>query len=606
MDVEEALGRIEKWIMEVRVECEASRDEDVWMEEAWDDVKGGKLRAEDVRKARREEVEYMISRRIWRLVPIGDCWRKTGKPPVGTRWVDTNKGTADNPDVRSRLVARDFKVKADKEREDLFAATPPVEAERMALSRAVTRSRHADGSRKVRKIMFVDAKKAHLNPVCQDDVFIELPVEAGAGEGVCGQLVHWLYGCRPAAQAWEKFYAAKLEGVGFARGDACGVVFYHEARDLCCVCHGDDFTLVGEDADLQWIAAEMKQWFEIKVRAILGPEDKDDKEVVILGRLVRWKAWGVEFEADPRHRDVLKEYFGFTDGSCSAACNGDHLKEEPEDDHEMDAGEAREFRGLVARLNYLAQDSPDLQYPAKEISKHMARPHRGAWRQLKKTVRYLLGRSAVVWRYMWQDEATFMTVKTDSDWGGSRGDRRSTSGGTIMLGDHCLKTWSSTQGAIALSSAEAEFYAMVDGVLKAKWLTTVSREMGFRTVCGRIVLGTDSAAAKSFVSRRGLGKMRHIEVRDLWLQKEVLKGAVEVIKIPGDDNPADLMTKFLSAEVVEKRLNSMGLMKVCGNDVKGHKKHDRQEKLSLVDGEWADVESEGDTGLMETVAWWSR
>ena len=140
---------------------------------------------------------------------------------------------------------------------------------------------------------------------------------------------------------------------------------------------------------------------------------------------------------------------------------------------------------MVARMNYLAQDSPDLQYPSKEASREMARPTQGAWKRLKKVVRYLLGRSAVTWQYCWQDEADYMSTKSDSDWGGSRGDRRSTSGGVIMLGRHCIKTWSSTQGAVALSSAEAEFYAMIDAVLKAKWMSTVSQEMGFETMGGR-------------------------------------------------------------------------------------------------------------------------
>ena len=70
----------------------------------------------------------------------------------------------------------------------------------------------------------------------------------------------------------------------------------------------------------------------------------------------------------------------------------------------------------------------------------------------------------MIWRHCWQEEAENMVAKADSDWGGSRGDRRSTSGGLIMIGSHCIKTWSSTQGAIALSSAEAEFHAMVDAV----------------------------------------------------------------------------------------------------------------------------------------------
>ena len=46
------------------------------------------------------------------------------------RWVDTNKGDTINWDVRSRLVARDFKG-GDKDRDDLFAATPPLEAKKM-------------------------------------------------------------------------------------------------------------------------------------------------------------------------------------------------------------------------------------------------------------------------------------------------------------------------------------------------------------------------------------------------------------------------------------------------------------------------------------------
>ena len=114
----------------------------------------------------------------------------------------------------------------------------------MALSQAVTRSRGADGRMKVRKAMFIDAKKAHLNPMCDGEVFIELPVEAGASQGVCGQLVHWLYGCRPAAQAWESFYAEKLEEAGFERGKGCAVVFSHEVRDISVSVHGDDFTFL--------------------------------------------------------------------------------------------------------------------------------------------------------------------------------------------------------------------------------------------------------------------------------------------------------------------------------------------------------------------------
>ena len=70
-----------------------------------------------------------------------------------------------------------------------------------------------------------------------------------------------------------------------------------------------------------------------------------------------------------------------------------------------------------------------------------------------------------------------MVVFADSNWGGDRVSRKSTSGGAIMLGGHCVRTCSSTQGAIALSSTEAEFYALIDAVLRAKWARRVLEEL---------------------------------------------------------------------------------------------------------------------------------
>ena len=93
--------------------------------------------------------------------------------------------------------------------------------------------------------MFIDARKAHLNPKCEEDVYIELPEESGCPKGMCGKLDFWLYGFRPAAAAWEQLYASKLEEVGFVRGMSCGVVFYHQGRDISLAVHADDFTFCG-------------------------------------------------------------------------------------------------------------------------------------------------------------------------------------------------------------------------------------------------------------------------------------------------------------------------------------------------------------------------
>eukprot|EP00973_Karenia_brevis_P019452 2668664-Karenia_brevis.AAC.1 len=107
------------------------------------------------------------------------------------------------------------------------------------------------------------------------------------------------------------------------RGVSCGVVFYHKERDISLVVHGDDFTFCGLEEDLMWVRGLMESWFEIKVRAVLGPEPKDDKDVTILGRMVRWKEGGIEYEADPKHRKVILEYFGSSSSTKPCMMNGD-------------------------------------------------------------------------------------------------------------------------------------------------------------------------------------------------------------------------------------------------------------------------------------------
>ncbi len=558
MSIDEVARLVGIWVNEVEQSGEGNEDEENMgiMQEAWDDVNGGELPMSEVKKARGEEIEYMVNRGIWSQVPIGMCWDLTGKGPTSVRWVDVNKAGEGGMEVRCRLVARDFKGR-DTGRDDLFAATPPLEAKRMLLSRAATITVGSCS----RKLLFIDAKKAHLNPRCREDVFIELPEECGAGPGICGKLDYWLYGFRKAAVAWEDLYSSKLVESGFTRGVTCVVVFYHAERDISLVVHGDDFTFEGTGQHLLWVADLMRSWFEIKVRALLGPDEGDDKHVVILGRHVRWTAEGIEYEADPKHRKLIMEHFGFDEESSGLVFNGekDWKKEEEWEEVLLEKDEATVFRGVAARANFLSLDCPDLQFPVKQMSREMAKPMVGSWKRMKKIARYLVNRKRVIWHFNWQDHTYKSHVCGDSDWGGRMGSRKSTSGGVWMIGGHCIKTWSVTQGAYALSSAEAEFYAMIEAVLRAKGLRNLAVEVGFTDLENIVHIGTDSSAAKSFVGRQGLGKMKHLEIRDLWLQKEVNEGKVVVHKVLGTENPSDLGTKILNAAEISERLEGMNL-----------------------------------------------
>ena len=99
------------------------------------------------------------------------------------------------------------------------------------------------------------------------------------------------------------------------------------------------------------------------------------------------------------------------------------------------------FGAAAARLNYLAADCANIQFPAKEVCQSMAKPTIGAFRKLKKVAWHLLSREAVQFNFRWQEEAAKLKIFTDSDWAGCTRSRKSTSGGVIMLGSHFRRTW---------------------------------------------------------------------------------------------------------------------------------------------------------------------
>ena len=53
--------------------------------------------------------------------------------------------------------------------------------------------------------------------------------------------------------------------------------------------------------------------------------------------------------------------------------------------------------------------------------------------------------------------------------------------------------------------------------------------------------------------------MRHVDIRNLWIHKEAQDGLLEVMKIPGTGNPADMMTKIRTTKEIEDRLNMMNI-----------------------------------------------
>ena len=263
------------------------------IEEYWDDLSGQKLDGEKVKAAREEEMQEFRKFGVYDKVPEEECWKITGKDPIGTRWVDINKGDDENSDYRSRLVAQE--IKRDK-REDLFAATPPLEALKILLALAVMGKEEEKF-----KIDVIDVRRAYFHADAVRPVYVKLPPE-DFEQGKCGKLRRAMYGTRDAALNWEKAYMKFLEEAGFIAGKFSPCVFYHSARKLRAVVHGDDFTVSGPEDQLNWFRSQIQARFEVKFKARLGPDRQDDKIARVLNRVIEWDdKIGIRYEADQRH-----------------------------------------------------------------------------------------------------------------------------------------------------------------------------------------------------------------------------------------------------------------------------------------------------------------
>ena len=124
----------------------------------------------------------------------------------------------------------------------------------------------------------------------------------------------------------------------------------------------------------------------------------------------------------------------------------------------------------------------------------------------------------------------------------------------MVRGSHYIRSWSSTQKCVTLSSGEAELIALVKTSSEVIGIIQMAADWG-EEVSGEVF--TDSAAALGVTRRSGCGKLRHVRVGNLWVQEKQDTGELGYKKVDGSENPADAGTKYLSEEKMRKMMSSV-------------------------------------------------
>jgi hypothetical protein len=168
-------------------------------------------------------------------------------------------------------------------------------------------------------------------------------------------------------------------------------------------------------------------------------DSRHNQEAKFSNRTIRVTDEGIQIMGDEKHAQTLLREWGM--GNCKGLDNpvGAKVKDVLEEKIPMDPDDAWKYRRGTARVNYMAQDRPDLGVAAKMLSQSMADPQMGDEVPLKRVIRYLKGFPVCISNLYFQDAKPPLVIMSDSDWAGDEETRKSTCGGLVRYGGHLVQ-----------------------------------------------------------------------------------------------------------------------------------------------------------------------
>jgi len=221
------------------------------------------------------------------------------------------------------------------------------------------------------------------------------------------------------------------------------------------------------------------------------------------------------------------------------------------------------FRSGVGMLLYLVKHSrPDLANPTRELSKVMDGASEGHFLELKRVIKHALdtkekGLRIKPSRLDNTNNVFELKCYSDSDFSGDKEKRLSVSGFVVYFMGVAVAWRSKAQRSVALSSTEAEYYAVSEVVKEIKFIVQVL-EFLEAPVKYPVRVHVDNIGAIFLANNKTTGaRTKHIDVRYHFVREYIKEGKVLIEFVRSEDNDADLMTKNVTGEIYERHSDKM-------------------------------------------------
>ncbi|GJS27803.1 putative ribonuclease H-like domain-containing protein [Tanacetum coccineum] len=423
-------------------------------------------------QAMQEELLQFKLQQVWVLVDLPH-----GMKVIGTKWVYRNKRDERGVVVRNkaRLVAQGYTQEEGIDYDEVFAPVARIEAIRLFLAFA---------SFMGFIVYQMDVKSAFLYGTIDEEVYVSQPpgfVDPDHPKKVY-KVVKALYGLHQAPRAWYATLSTFLEKHGYKRGTIDKTLFIKRDKK--------DIMLVQVYVDDIIFGSTKKSWcdeFEALMKSRFQMSSMGEL-TFFLGLQVKQNKAGIFISQDKYVAEILKK---FDLVNVKTAITPMETKVALTKDEEAVDVDVHLYRSMIGSLMYLTASRPDIMYAVCVCSRFQVTPKTSHLNAVKRIFKYLKGKPHLgLW---YPRESPFdLEAFSDSDYGGSNLDRKSTTGGCQFLGQRLISWQCKKQTIVATSTTEAEYVAAANCCGQVLWVQNQLLDYGFNFMNTKIHIDNES------------------------------------------------------------------------------------------------------------------
>ncbi|GJY60514.1 putative ribonuclease H-like domain-containing protein [Tanacetum coccineum] len=423
------------------------------------------------------------------------------------------------------MVAQGHRQEEGIDYDEVFAPVARIEAIRLFLAFA---------SYMGFLVYQMDVKSAFLYGEIEEEVYVTHPkgFEDPYFPKHVYRVVKALYGLHQAPRAWYARLSTFLLQHNYRRGTIDKTLFIKkDSRDIILVQVYVDDIIFGS-TNKAWcdeFEVLMKGEFEMSAMGEM---------TFFLGLQVKQLPDGLFISQDKYVKDMLTKFDMESVRTATTPYEAAKTKLKDETDPPVNV---HLYRSMIGSLMYLTASRPDIMFAVSACSRHQVTPLTSHLNAVKKIFKYLKGQPKLGLWYP-KDSPFQLEAYSDSDYAGSHGDRKSTTGGCQFLGRRLISWQCKKQTIVATSSTEAEYVAAASCCAQVLWIQNQLLDYGFNFMNTKIFIDNQSTICivKNPVFHQ---RTKHIEIRHHFIRDANEKNLIQVLKIHTDDNVADLLTK---------------------------------------------------------------